>query len=220
MKYEKGKKITDVCQFKKGKKYISQGGLLFTFSHISGDGGKYFKDEGQGFTADKSEYNCIGFDDTNFYEAIEKLPDEGLVVHKNGNIVYRTGISNGYGFYNEGGYDIRKDWTFKLYPPSWHPATEEEEAKFIELLKKECERRGLFEDTKIKSHASGSMFNVNSGNFRARFDVDLVYNKNGLIFKEGKFAEPLEETTILSDKITELIELGRSKGLKINVTIE
>ena len=220
MKYEKGKKITDNCQFKKGKKYISQGGLLFTFSHISGDGGKYFKDEGQGFTSDKSEYNCIGFDDTNFYEAIEKLPDEGLVVYKEEDvIIYRTGEKTGYGF-SRGKYKHDSDWSFGVNQKVWRAATEEEEDKFIELLKKECERRGLFEDTKIKASAHGGTNNINRFKFRITTALDSAYNKNGCIFHKGKFAEPLEETTTLSDKITELIELGRSKGLKINVTIE
>ena len=72
MKYEKGKKITDNCQFKKGKKYISEYDSVFTFSHIGEDGGKYFKDEGQDYYYKKeSEYNCIGFGTTDFYEAIE-----------------------------------------------------------------------------------------------------------------------------------------------------
>ena len=79
MKYEKGKKITDNCQFKKGKKYMTDSEELFEFSHIGETGSPYFKDEGQGkvYHKEESEYNCIGFGTSDFYEAIEvqELPD-------------------------------------------------------------------------------------------------------------------------------------------------
>ena len=217
MKYEKGKKITDNYQFKKGRKYMTDSGEVFEFSHIGENGAPYFKDEGQAYYASEKEYNCIGFDTTDFYEAIEvqELPDEGLVVYKeNGTIVYRTGKGTGYGFFNYRSFKIVEDndyigtWTFEDFPENWRQATPEEETKFIDLLRKECERRWLFKDTKIKSHASGNMLNLNSGNFRAGFDVDLAYNKNGLIFKDGKFAEPLEE-----DSEIEAIEVNGKEYL-------
>ena len=223
MKYEKGKKITDNCQFKKGKKYISNLDEVFEFSHIGETGSPYFKSEGKRYLKAESEYNCIGFHRGVFYEAIEvqELPDEGLVASKTGmNLVYRTGKTSGYGFSLEY-YRNHKDWSFISNPKLWRPATKEEEAKFIELLKKECERRGLFEDTKIKEHADNVPVGyLNKGEYLTCFGLDSAWNKNGCIFHKGEFAEPLEETTTLSDKITELIELGRSKGLKINVTIE
>ena len=228
MKYEFGKKITDNCQFKKGKKYVSQSGVLFEFSHIGENGSPYFKDEGQGVsTARENEYNCIGFNKgVNFYEAIEvapELPAEGLVVRKNTKtIIYRTGQSKGYGFNKDGVYDTGDNWTFGIAPEVWRPATLEEELKFTELLKKECERRGLYEDTKIKEcliHGNDS--NVNKGFYGLVETSYTIWNKNGCIFEEGKFAEPLEEeNTTLDDKIKELIELGKSKGLKVNVTFE
>ena len=71
MKYEKGKKITDVSQFNKGQKYIFGGGEVFEFSHIGKSGNPYFIDEGQGYCAIEDECNCIGFLMSNFYEAIE-----------------------------------------------------------------------------------------------------------------------------------------------------
>ena len=225
MKYEKGKKITDVCQFKKGKKYISECGVVFEFSHIGEMGTKYFKDEGQGYGITESEYNCIGFIWTNFYEAIEvapELPNEGLVVHKElGSIIYRTGWNLGYGFEN-GNYYIRNTWTFGTTPKAWRPATAEEKSKFIKLLKEECERRGLFIDTKIKECLFPENSNkINTGYYVPCENLESVWNRNGCIFHKGKFAEPLEEEEeILEEKIKELIELGKSKGLKINVTFK
>ena len=239
MKYEQGKKITDNCQFKKGKKYMDKYEDMFEFSHIGETGSPYFKDEGQGYDASESEYNCIGFACNDFYEAIEvtpELPAEGLVVHKKlGSIVYRTSKATGYGFSKYGTFENYNDsstiWSFKHYPEDWRLPTPEEESKFIELLKKECERRGLYEDTKIKE----CLFQVNdpiinTGHYWLCKNSESVWNKNGCIFDKGKFAEPLEEkeeileekeeTTTLDDKIKELIELGRSKGLKINVTFE
>ena len=232
MKYEKGKKITDNCQFKKGNKYIFGSGGVFEFSHIGKSGSPYFIDEGQGYYASEKEYGCIGFASTDFYEAIEvtpELPAEGLVVYKESStIVYRTGQSTGYGFFNDGTFENYNDnndcttWNFKNFPEEWRPATLEEELKFTELLKKECERRGLYRDTKVKECVfHGNNPNVNKFSYCSCKTLESVWNTNGCIFYKGKFAEPLEEKpTPLDDKIKELIELGRSKGLKINVTFE
>ena len=221
MKYEKGKKITDDCQFSKGRKYITAFGELFEFSHLGKGGDKYFRLEGYDYMKIATEYNS-----TDFYEAIEvtpELPDEGLVVHKtSGAIIYRTGKETGYGF-GYMGYNIDDDWTFDTVPEDWRPATPEEELKFTELLKEECERRGLYEDTKIKECLiHGNKHGVNTGYFDSCESSYRVWNKNGCIFNEGKFAEPLEEeeTTTLDAKIKELIEWGKSKGLKVNVTFE
>ena len=229
MKYEKGKNITDNCQYKKGRKYISESNVVFEFSHIGENGSPYFKDEGQGYFTDENEYNCIGFDDTDFYEAIEvtpELPDEGLVVFKKRGyscMMYRTGKDAGYGFF-KGEFCIKDGngigYSFHSRPQDWRPATPEEELKFTELLKKECERRGLYEHTKIKAHAGTDAHNINKSNFIIHTTLESAWNKNGCIFRKGKFAEPLEVTATLDEKITELIELGRSKGLKINVTFK
>ena len=155
-----------------------------------------------------------------------ELPDEGLVVLKGNKncIIYRTGKETGYGF-RYGMYYIVEDensderWSFKSFAEKWRPATEEEESKFIDLLKKECERRGLYEDTKIKTQADGSK-SFNTVNYTLGFNLYSGYNINGLIFFKGKFAEPLEEDQTLDTKIKELINVGKEKGLKINVTFE
>ena len=155
-----------------------------------------------------------------------ELPAEGLVVYKENEncIIYRTGNGTGYGF-KYGRYKTVEDensnerWSFKSYPEKWRPATPEEATKFNELLKKECERRGLYEDTKIKAHANDFKAS-NLGDYESLFDVCVAYNKNGCIFQDGKFAEPLAEDQTLDTKIKELIKLGKEKGLKINVTFE
>ena len=205
MKYEKGKKITDKCQFKKGKKYVSDSGEVFEFSHIGTTGSPYFKDEGQSYCKEESEYNCIGFSVSDFYEAIEvqELPNKGLVVYKeDGTIIYRTGEGTGYGYdLKSKEFKVYEDdkgilWSFKYSPKEWRPATPEEETKFIELLQKECERRGLYKDTKIKAHVGEVENNeLNKGIYLPVFQSTYAWNKNGRIFYNGKFAEPLEEET-------------------------
>ena len=208
MKYEKGKKITDNCQFKKGRKYMTDSGEVFEFSHIGENGAPYFKDEGQAYYASEREYNCIGFSTTKFYEAIEvqELPDEGLVVSKSSKaIIYKTGEETGYGFYPISGYDVCQVYNFKHSPENWRKATPGEETKFIELLQKECERRGLHEDTKIKAHVGEVENNeLNKGIYVPVFQSTYAWSKNGRIFKDGKFAEPLEEEETAIEEAPEL----------------
>jgi hypothetical protein len=52
------------------------------------------------------------------------------------------------------------------------------------------------------------------------FSRESEYNCIGFDLSMIDFYEAVEVTDTLDDKITELIELGRSKGLKINVTFE
>src|SRR5690554_3634698 len=73
----------------------------------------------------------------------EELPEEGLLVSKNGTIIYRTGEFSGYGFYSNGRYKNLDGelgaWNFDSHIAHWKPATPEQEKKFVGMLKKECE---------------------------------------------------------------------------------
>lgn len=131
----------------------------------------------------------------------KQLPEEGLLVSKNGTIVYRTGELSGYGFYSNGNYENLDgewgEWTFDGYIAQWRKATKQEEEIFIEMLKKECESRGLYEDTKIENHAQGYGENLNTNYFYPNANLKAIHNKNGQIFYKGKFATPLKEETTL-----------------------
>ena len=129
----------------------------------------------------------------------EELPEEGLLVSEVGSLVYRLSDGSGYGF--EGGhqskYIFNKKWNFHV-DGHWKPATPEQEEQFIEMLKKECERRGLFEDTKIEKHADGdSVTNPDYMGVIPRFYSKIGFNRNGRIFYRGKFATPRKETTTM-----------------------
>lgn len=133
----------------------------------------------------------------NFKPLKEELPEEGLLVSERGALIYRTGESSGYGFY--GDYVNDNDWSFIELPKVWRKATKQEEEKFIEMLKIECEKRGLYEDTKIEKHADGTSLTFpDRMEYEPTFNSKAGWNKNGQIFYKGKFATPRkqEETTL------------------------
>ena len=120
MKYEKGKKITDNCQFKKGKKYMTDSEEVFEFSHIGTTGSPYFKDEGQSYCKEESEYNCIGFSVSDFYEAIEtnELPDVNIIKYNSKEYLTEEALlqrfkEKGFGLYKVEEREKEKDLTDK-----------------------------------------------------------------------------------------------------------
>lgn len=127
----------------------------------------------------------------------EELPEEGLLVSKFGSLVYKLSDGSGYGFGygNQSDYFFNKLWEFSI-DDYWRKATPEQEKKFVEMIKKECENRGLFEDTKIEAHANGTpLRNPDYMGVEPIFDLTTGYNRNGVIFHRGKFATPQKETT-------------------------
>lgn len=149
----------------------------------------------------------------NFKPLKEQLPEEGLLVSKNGTIVYRTGELSGYGFYSNGNYENLDgelgEWTFDGYIVQWRKATKQEEEKFIEMLKKECEKRGLFEDTKLSECGiNNSVGAVNKGIYGVTLTSHEAWNKNGRIFYKGEFAKPLKEETTLELVSKTVKEIG------------
>ena len=128
-------------------------------------------------------------DELKDFQPIKKeLPESGLVAFGSNTIAYRTGKSSGFGFNAFGRYENTDDWAFE----NWRTATPEEEAKFIKLLEQEAEKRGLGVDAKIKGHADNTLnYRVNEGEWDAIFHLTSAWNKNGQIFKNGIWAEPL-----------------------------
>jgi|SRR5690554_6207739 len=129
----------------------------------------------------------------------KELPKEGLLVGKAGSLVYKLSDGSGYGFGlgKQFMYFFNSNWDFSI-DGYWKPATPEQEKKFIEMLKKESESRGLYEDTKIENHADGtSLIEADCMEVTPRFSSTSGYNKNGQIFYKGKFATPRKEKTTL-----------------------
>ena len=139
----------------------------------------------------------------------KELPEEGLLVHESGSLIFRVDGKYGYGFCSEEGYvnyesgDI--GWGFKQYPQDWQPATPEQKKQFVEMIKKEWARMGNDENTKIEAHADGSISSLmNDGKWLQKPPtITKIYNTNGMIFHKGKFATPLKEDLI--DKVTEVV---------------
>ena len=149
----------------------------------------------------------------------KEIPSVGLVVNKKGgSLIYRTGEKSGYGFNHRGIYEKSDFWTLKSRPDFWRKATKEEENQFIELLKKEAERRGLHADAKLKTCLVHGENPQNNNGYKVNFLPYSAWNKNGRIFHNGEWAEPLKND--LSEQIEGLKEKAKELNLKITVTIE
>ena len=179
---------------------------------------KYKEDSTKEVVTSHSEIGLMVNTEDEYKHWTEKsdLPETGLLVHENSNLIYRTGKDQGYGFNPE--YTISKSWswTFESEPKKWRKATVEEEKKFIELLKKEAERRGLTENAKIKECLINGR--VYSSSFEPVFTNYRAWNTNGCIFRDGEWAEP--GTNDLSEQIEQLKEKAKDLGLKLNITVE
>ncbi len=143
-----------------------------------------------------------------FKPITKELPKEGLLLNvTNNDFVYRTVEKSGYGFVSGVFHGVKEntDFSFVSSPELWQPATPEQEKRFIEMIKGECTKRGLYEDTKIKGHADGSISSLmNDGKWLQKPPtITKIYNTNGMIFHKGKFATPLKEDLIY--KVTEVV---------------
>lgn len=146
----------------------------------------------------------------------EELPEEGLLVSKKGSLVYKLSDGSGYGFAlgNQSGYWFNRGWE-GFSADYWCKASPEQKVKFMEMLKKECESRGLFKDTKIEKHANGApLADPDYMGATPRFSTTFGYNKNGEIFFKGNFATPRKEESAkvlvvdLNNYTTETTESG------------
>lgn len=136
-------------------------------------------------------------DELNILKPIkEELPEEGLLVSAAGSLVYKLSDRSGYGFVfgSQSEYSFGKGWSFDDNYNYWRKATKQEEDKFVEMLKKECENKGLYEDTKIEKHADGGYLrNPDYMGVTPIFSSIGCCNKNGKIFHRGEFATPRKE---------------------------
>lgn len=136
------------------------------------------------------------------FQPIKKeLPESGLLVCNNGVIAYRLEGEKGFGF-DENDFLNNEYWSFETDPKVWRAATPEEEAKFIKLLKAEAEKRGLGVDAKIKGHADGTpLRDPDYMGVTPGFKLDMGWNKNGKIFYNGIWAQPLTMLDEVCDAI-------------------
>ena len=150
--------------------------------------------------SDGSTGTWLNDDLEDFLPIKEELPGEGLLVSKVGSLAYKLSDNSGYGFPlgEQSDYFFGKGWGFSNVG-HWHKATEQQKEKFVKMLKTECEKRSLFEDTKIEKHTDVTLPKglLNKGVYATVFTVNRAWNKNGEIFNKGKFATPLKETTIM-----------------------
>lgn len=138
-------------------------------------------------------------DDLEDFSPIEGgLPEEGLLVSGYGSLAYKLSDGSGYGFAfgSQSRYSLDLDkeaWGFDDY---WKPATPEQKKKFVEMLWREWVKMGNDENTKIEAHARVSLPKglLNKGVYNWRSTCRTLWNKNGMIFCEGKFATPRKET--------------------------
>src|SRR5699024_9151008 len=126
-----------------------------------------------------------------------KLEVGGDYIAKNNEeeiVIDRKGRYGNVGFF--GGKFVNNIECYK--PFIWREATEEE---VIEAFEKESARR-LGEDwreAKLKTHAKGATIHVNTGRHQSKIIKNkhkgwIVWNKNGIVYFEGKWAEKLEES--------------------------
>lgn len=163
-------------------------------------------------TADKNNHTTAWAENElkDFEPLKEELPEEGLLVSKSGSLVYKLSDGSGYGFVfgNQFAYCFDKGWEFNA-KDRWKPATPKQEEKFIKMLKKECEKRGLFEDTKIEKDADGDSISFyNFVEFTPVFTLTGGYNKNGRIFHKGNFSTPRKEKSTLELVAKSVQEIG------------
>lgn len=126
----------------------------------------------------------------------------------NTNLVYYNYGEQTYGFWDG---KWRDNLSFNLSLGKI-PATKEE----VETaLRKEAENRGLWGDTKIRAHADGKCWSlgINKGTFDPIWGGEKLYNKNGVIFHKGQWAE-LIETPIPKSLKKAIDKLGKEKILE------
>lgn len=125
-----------------------------------------------------------------------QLPNGQWYKHISGSIVFKTGEDTGLGASNENNWYSKSNWSFdKTNPEQWNKATDEE---VFEMLKKQCIKRyGInWVDVKIEAHANNTDWGflpINKSIFEDGFEVNYVFNSNGCLYNEGKWATPLPE---------------------------
>jgi hypothetical protein len=129
------------------------------------------------------------------FPEVFKLPSEGWVKSVNGSIIYKTGRDSGFGINLRGIWENCRGWSFRDLPEAWQPATESE---VKEMLIEEAKRRGVWDCPMKNSAQGGSVFLHPNGDFKGNagfyFEINELWSKYGLVFDNGKWATPIEET--------------------------
>lgn len=119
----------------------------------------------------------------------------------NGSLIYFNDTETTYGFFSYGEFSDKIEWISGFKANGFHKPGNWVEAKDNEVitsLEKEAEKRFGKDwlNVKIKNHVEGltKWTHLNDGSFSTGLDLtDRLYNKNGLIYYNGKWAELLEE---------------------------
>lgn len=120
---------------------------------------------------------------------------------KNGSLIYFNDTDDTYGFFADGEFYDKIEWVNYFKDSGFHKPGNWVEAKdkeVITALEKESEKRFGTDwlNVKIKDHVEGlnKWIHLNDGTFATyQHFTDRLYNKNGLIYYNGKWAEILEE---------------------------
>jgi len=110
---------------------------------------------------------------------------------------------NGYGVNFLGNWVDRLD----LYGDNWSNFTLATKKEIETMLWKEAEKRGIGKDTKIvRSPTQIGDKCINDGLMIVGYDIDSdeLWNKNGCIYKQGKWSTPLNENKEIQEKIDSL----------------
>lgn len=121
------------------------------------------------------------------------------------NLVYYNNRKETYGFWHG---EWRNNLTFPFLIGTIPATKEEVETALIA----EATKRGLWGDTKIRAHADGGdwLLGINKGTFTPIWGGEKLYNKNGVIFYNGKWAKIIEDP--IPKKLQKLIEeYGKEK---------
>lgn len=114
---------------------------------------------------------------------------------------YQYGMHGG-----SGGWCDKCYWMTNICSNSkqWTIATKEEVET---MLWKEAEKRGLGHDTEIEEclmYGKDSEWNSDSYDPHLSSDTDALFNKNGCIYKQGKWATPLDQNKEIKESIQRL----------------
>ena len=173
-----------------GKTYRDKDGDLFQYMGVSGDKFSFILDDEEIILPE-----CM-------LDTLEPNIDVGLLISEEGDLVYRTGETSGYGFV-DGVFKKHDRWSFVINPLVWSKATEGQWEKFVKLLEQEAVSRGLGEDTELKSWA-GSISTMKHEGLTPYFNHSMGFNKHGIVFYKGDWAVPASQLSIND------LEVGRA----------
>lgn len=117
-----------------------------------------------------------------------------------------------YGFQND--VYIDNDWMDECYFNKEMVGATDKEVE--QVLIEEAKKRGLWGDIKIEDHVGDYEFKrLNNCSFMEGFGGEMLYNKNGVIFSNGKWAE-IKKSYTISDYQSLLCNSPREMGEVIN----